>query len=158
MEIKVFEKKYENEVIRLILKIQNTEYNMGLTIEEQIDLQDIEKSYLNNGSFYIAVDSDDHVIGTAGLQIKENTGIFRRFFIMKSYRKVGIGRILYGKVLELASRNNLKSLIISAPDEAVESYKFYLKNGFKAVDFDGIPIDFSQPKNDSTLFILDLTE
>ncbi|AMP20961.1 hypothetical protein AZF37_07120 [endosymbiont 'TC1' of Trimyema compressum] len=107
MEIKMFEKKYKDEVIRLILKIQNSEYQMGLTLEEQKDLLDIYNNYLANGCFYIAVDSEDHVIGTVGLQIKDNRGVFRRFFIMKSYRKVGIGGILYGKILEFASRNKL---------------------------------------------------
>ena len=41
----MFEKKYKDEVIRLILKIQNSEYQMGLTLEEQKDLLD---KYLNS--------------------------------------------------------------------------------------------------------------
>lgn len=158
MEIKMFKKKYEDEVIRLILKIQNSEYQMGLTLEEQKDLLDIYNNYLTNGCFYIAVDNEDHVIGTAGLQIKDNIGVFRRFFIMKSYRKVGIGGILYGKILEFASRNNLDSIIISAPDEAKESYNFYIKNGFRVVGLEGVSITLSHPYKDSSIFILDLTD
>ena len=158
MEIKMFDKKYEDEVIRLILKIQNSEYELGLTLDEQKDLLDIYSNYLANGCFYIAVDNDDHVIGTAGLQINDHIGVFRRFFIMKAYRKVGIGRILYGKILEFASRNKLDSIIISAPDEARQSYNFYLKNGFRAVDLEGLPININQPYKEGNIFIFDLTD
>lgn len=70
--MKYIEKKFDDEIISLILSIQNDEAKIGLMIQKQPDLLDIHRSYQQSGGeFWIAL-SDGRVIGTIGLMLKEN--------------------------------------------------------------------------------------
>lgn len=72
MKIKQFEPIYQNEAVSLILDIQNNEAKINLSLKEQPDLLDINKHYIaTGGNFWIAVDDDNHVIGTIALMKKD---------------------------------------------------------------------------------------
>ncbi len=72
MHIEKYSGKYDDEIISLILDIQNNESKINLSLEEQPDLFNINKSYQQGGGeFWIAV-FDGKVIGTIGLMMKEN--------------------------------------------------------------------------------------
>lgn len=43
--IQVYDDKYKQEVIDLILYVQNIEYGVGITIEDQPDILDIKRNY-----------------------------------------------------------------------------------------------------------------
>lgn len=45
MKIETYSEKYTDEIISLILSIQNDETKINLFLQEQPDLQDIEKCY-----------------------------------------------------------------------------------------------------------------
>lgn len=72
LNIETYRGERDREIISLILSIQNDEAKIGLSLQEQPDLLDIRRSYQETGGeFWIAL-SDDKVIGTIGLMIKEN--------------------------------------------------------------------------------------
>lgn len=57
MEITVYSDFYKDQVLDLILNIQNNEAKIGLSLEEQPDLENIDKYYTQNGGvFFLAVD------------------------------------------------------------------------------------------------------
>jgi hypothetical protein len=49
LEIKTINNTYSKSVIELVLNIQQKEFNVPITIEDQPDLMQIENFYLNSG-------------------------------------------------------------------------------------------------------------
>ena len=46
--ITIYDDRYKEEVINLILHVQNVEYGVGISAEEQPDILDIQSNYLND--------------------------------------------------------------------------------------------------------------
>ena len=63
-EVKTFQNGMEQGIIDLILPIQNLEFNINITIEQQPDLMKIDQFYqVNNGNFWCAL-VENRVVGT----------------------------------------------------------------------------------------------
>ena len=72
MKTEIYSSQYTAEIIKLILDKQNNGAKIGLILEEQPDLSDIERYYQKSGGeFWIAL-SDGKVIGRIGLIMREN--------------------------------------------------------------------------------------
>ena len=70
--ITIYDDRYKEEVINLILHVQNVEYGVGISAEEQPDILDIQSNYINDGgNFWVALNDNGEVVGSIGLQ-KEN--------------------------------------------------------------------------------------
>ncbi len=89
MEIKVFEPKFNQAVIDLILNIQQKEFSIPISLAEQPDLLDIENSYQNQGGqFWVAVDDEKEVLGCIGLvALRENNVALKKMFVAATHRK-----------------------------------------------------------------------
>ncbi|HEY6504734.1 MAG TPA: GNAT family N-acetyltransferase, partial [Chitinophagaceae bacterium] len=87
MSIEIYTGIYKDRVADLILGIQNGEFGIPITLEQQPDLDEIPGFYqVNNGNFWIAK-IGDKVIGTiALLDIGNNKGALRKMFVAKDYR------------------------------------------------------------------------
>jgi len=87
MRIEVYDKKFQQEVIELVLNIQQNEFNVPVTINDQPDLMNIENFYCKkNGNFWIALDGEK-VVGTIALIDIENKQVcLRKMFVDKNYR------------------------------------------------------------------------
>lgn len=87
MKIETYNGRFDNEIIALILSIQNDETKIGLSLQEQPDLLDIQRYYQwPGGEFGVAL-SDDRVIGTIVLMLKEkNCDVLKKFFVEKAFR------------------------------------------------------------------------
>jgi len=60
MKIILYQDKYKQEIIDLILHIQNDETKINLSIEEQPDLLNVSLYYeKSGGAFWIAVEKDE---------------------------------------------------------------------------------------------------
>lgn len=67
-----YESTFQEEVVDLIVHIQQKEYNVSITKEEQPDLFEIGTFYQrNHGNFWVAT-YDDKVVGTVALLDIEN--------------------------------------------------------------------------------------
>lgn len=86
MQLIEYDKKYHDQVVALILDIQNNEAKIALSLEQQPDLYDIERSYMDKGgNFWLALDENDRVIGTIGVLNKGNGyGILKNFLYKSS--------------------------------------------------------------------------
>ena len=157
MRIESYSKKYDNEIISLILNIQNNEAGTSLSLQEQPDLLDIEQSYLQNGGkFWIAL-SGDEVIGTIGLMIKEQQcAIMKKFFVKKEFRSKKVGLALYNELLEYAKGTSVHHIILDTPSVAHASHRFYEKAGFCKINTEELPIPYSYPDRNSILYMLNL--
>ncbi|MFD1418989.1 GNAT family N-acetyltransferase [Companilactobacillus keshanensis] len=157
MEIKMYSPKYRNQVIALILYLQNFDNNVDLSLEEQPDMQDITKYYLQNqGGFWIATNDNDDVIGTIGLlQENEEYGVLKKFFVHQDYRgsKNGISAKLFDALISSAKENHLHHILLDTPEACHRAHHFYKKNGFEEIDRNDVPIKYDYPDRDSLFFI-----
>ena len=157
MKIETYNGKFNAEIISLILSIQNDEAKIGLALQEQPDLLDIHQNYQQpGGEFWIAL-SDDKVIGTIGLMLKENhCAILKKFFVEKAFRSQKIGLSLYNELLKYAINKEVQHIILDTPAVAHASHKFYEKAGFYRINTEELPIPYSYPDRDSILYLLNL--
>lgn len=155
MEISTFEKKHQAQVIDLILDIQNNEAGIGLTLEEQPDLLDIEGRYIADGGVFLTAIEDDAVVGTIGLMMAgSRTGILKKFFVRRDWRTRRIGLALFERLMEHARGAKLRCIVLDTPSVARKSHSFYERAGFVRVSKDSLPIKYEYPDRDSILYML----
>ena len=157
LNIETYRGERDREIISLILSIQNGEAKIGLSLQEQPDLLDIRRSYQGTGGeFWIAL-SDDKVIGTIGLMIKENhCAILKKFFVDKAFRSQKVGLSLYNRLLSHAISKGVRHVILDTPASAHASHRFYEKEGFYRINATEFPIPYSYPDRNSILYLLNL--
>lgn len=158
--ITVYSDRYKEEVIKLILHVQNVEYGVGISVEEQPDILDIQSYYIKDGgNFWVALNDNDEVVGSIGLQKKTNeVAVLKKFFVYKDYRgkELGIGTGLYEALLDFAQKHGFSKVILDTPSKATRSHSFYKKVGFKEIAKEDLPIQYDYPDRDSLIFELDL--
>lgn len=157
MEITTYKETYKNEIIDLILRIQNDESGIDLSLEEQPDLNDIAAAYQKEeGEFWVALDGG-RVIGTIGIMNKGNRyGILKKFFVDAEYRGQKVGLNLYRELLNFAREHGIQHVILDTPSVAKESHTFYARAGFRQIAKEDLPIPYEFPDRDSLLFLLDI--
>lgn len=158
--ITVYNDKYKEEVITLILHVQNVEYGVGISVEEQPDILDIHSNYINDGgNFWIALNDKEEVIGSIGLQKKnKEIAVLKKFFVYKDYRgkEFGTGKKLFEALLDFDKKQGFSKIILDTPSKATRSHSFYKKVGFKETDKQNLPIKYDYPNRDSIIFLLEL--
>lgn len=158
--ITVYDDRYKEEVIHLILHVQNVEHDVGISVEEQPDILDIQSNYINDGgNFWVALNDSDEVIGSIGLQKKTNeVAVLKKFFVYKDYRgkDFGIGTGLYQALLDFAKKQGFSKVILDTPSKATRSHNFYKNVGFKEITKKDLPIKYDYPDRNSLIFELGL--
>ena len=156
MNIETYKGKYDDEIISLILDIQNNEAKINLSLQEQPDLIDISRFYQQDGGeFWIAL-SDEKVVGTIGLMLKENQcAILKKFFVHKDFRSKKVGLSLYNALLKYAKEIDIQHIILDTPSVATASHRFYERAGFHIISMEELPIPYTYPDRDSILYMLD---
>ena len=96
MEIKLFEQKYRDDMIFMVLEAKNA---LGRIPRLNEDLLDIVANYISTGNmFWIAVDDNDRVIGSIGTKIvSKNEMWLKRLYVKSTMKMQGIGKKLYKK-------------------------------------------------------------
>ncbi len=144
MEIKVFEPKFNQAVIDLILNIQQEEFSIPISLAEQPDLLDIENSYQNQGGqFWVAVDDEKKVLGCIGLvALRENNVALKKMFVAATYRKAGLGKKLLKAFTDYCQEKQKSAIFLGTTSEFVAAQYFYQKAGFREIEQSDLPIDF----------------
>lgn len=141
----------------LVLAIQNDEAGIGLGLDEQPDLADIARGYLEpGGGFWVALDGG-RVVGCLGLMpLGEDGGVLKKFFVEAEYRSRRVGLALYERLLERARGLGLSWIVLDTPSVATASHRFYERAGFRRVTADELPAEYHYPDRDSLLYLLRL--
>lgn len=133
MEIKIYEDKYRDDMIFMVLQAKDA---LGRTPRINEDLLDIQAHYFDRGDmFWIAVDKNDRVIGCGGYSRIEGTNeaFIHRLYIKVSEKRKGIGSALLDAI-EAGMRSSgitIARVHLGALQEQwFESYSFYPKHGY----------------------------
>ena len=157
MEIAVYRKKYEQQVIDLILNIQQNEFGVPVTLADQPDLLHIENFYCrDHGNFWIATDNEKLIGSIALIDIGNGQSALRKMFVHKAYRgkEKGTGQQLLDHVISWCKQKGIDEIYLGTFDKLAAAQRFYLKNGFVEVDKQHLPATFPLMQVDNMFFKL----
>ena len=133
MKIILFEIRYRDDLIFMILEAKNA---LGRVPRLNEDLLDIQKNYIDKGGkFWIAIDDDDRVIGSVGVKPIENSNecYIHRLFVKCNIKHKGIGTKLLNTAEEYAKNHGKTAIVVHlgmTKEQWFESWQFYPKNGY----------------------------
>ena len=90
----------------------------------------------SKNSKYIVVkdiESNDEIIGFAGIKILVDEADIMNIVVKKSYRNKGIGSLLLGNLILLCNELNLKSLSLEVNEKNIPAINLYKKFGFRDI-------------------------
>ncbi|WP_034916959.1 GNAT family N-acetyltransferase [Erwinia sp. 9145] len=154
-----YQPAYQQGVIALILPIQNQEFGIAITAEQQPDLSDIAGFYQQGqGGFWLAV-VDDRVVGCIGLKdIGNQQAALRKMFVAQAWRgrQYGVASALLTTLLAHARQQQVKEIFLGTTDKFLAAHRFYEKNAFSEVTREALPAAFPLMSVDSKFYRLSL--
>ncbi|MGO8714389.1 MAG: GNAT family N-acetyltransferase [Smithella sp.] len=153
--VKQYSEQYKEGIIDLILDIQQNEFSISITKEDQPDLADIPKYYQKGaGNFWIAL-CDGHVVGTISLlDIGNNHLALRKMFVKAAYRgsRYHAAKQLLQTSLEWARANGINEVYLGTTQKFLAAHRFYEKNGFIEISKEELPENFPIMKVDTKFY------
>ena len=160
IRIEPFEERYGEDVGQLIVSIQQREFGIPITYEQQPDLRDIPGFYQQKaGDFWLAL-SGERVVGSiALLDIGDRLGALRKMFVAADCRgtNAGVAGRLLEELLRHARANRLQAIYLGTTDKFLAAHRFYEKHGFELVDAASLPARFPRMSVDTRFYRLDLS-
>ena len=154
----------EDAVLAHILVIQQGEFGVAVTAEEQPDLRAVRDVYQSGtGGFWVA-ERDGRIVGTIGLiGFGNGQGALRKMFVAAEARgqnpgcEAGVGARLLAILIDHARAAGIKTITLGTVEKLHAARRFYAKNGFVEVASDDLPAGFPRMPVDTLFFRLDLT-
>ncbi|MCZ2260926.1 GNAT family N-acetyltransferase [Sporosarcina sp. G11-34] len=143
--VKEYSCENQVQVVDLILQIQQQEYNISITKDDQPDLFIIEEYYQRgNGNFWVAL-YDENVVGTISLlDIGNNQVALRKMFVNKEYRGATYktASLLLDTAIKWANERPIKAVFLGTTPQFLAAHRFYEKNGFISIGLNDLPENF----------------
>lgn len=162
ISIEKFNDRDAEDVVKLVLHFQNDGTRPFVTVNDQPDLLNITKDYIEAGGYFWVAKDDKKLVGSIGLMpCSDNIYILKKFFVYENYQGTPyhLGQKLYVKLLEFAKSKKIKKILLDTPKNTTRAHKFYTKAGFVKVTKNELPITFNHPYKDCDcdFFLLDLS-
>ncbi|WP_377890666.1 GNAT family N-acetyltransferase [Alkalihalobacillus sp. R86527] len=156
--IQPYSKEYQEQVVELISTIQQKEFQIPITVDEQPDLFSIEEFYqTGNGNFWLAI-YGERVVGTICLlDIGSSELALRKMFVDKDYRgaPLHIASCLLHEAIRWAMENGVHAIYLGTTPQFVAAHRFYEKNNFVRVESRDLPNNFPVLAVDKRFYMLD---
>jgi GNAT superfamily N-acetyltransferase len=157
MKIEVYNKRYQQQVIDLILGIQQNEFHVPITIDDQHDLLTIPSFYQNGkGNFWIAL-NEGKVVGTIALVSFSNHEVaLRKMFVSKNFRgkEFATAQKLFDTLLAWSKEKSINEIYLGTLSHMHAAHAFYRRNGFTEIRKAELPKSFPLVHVDSMFFRL----
>jgi len=159
LKVKEYSAKYKNEIIALILNIQNNEFDIAITSDQQPDLHRIQDYYqTGRGNFWVAVKAGN-VIGTISLiDIGNSQAALRKMFVHKDYRGSihGTANHLLSELLDWSKSKSIQEIYLGTTSKFRAAHRFYEKNHFIEIEKSMLPKNFPVMEVDTKFYKLTL--
>lgn len=159
ISIKPLTNNRSKDIIDLVLPIQQLEFGVSITLEDQPDLLDIEDFYTLKGGNFWGASVAEELCGTIGLlRFNENSGAIRKMFVKKEFRgkEYGIASLLLENLLHYCKENGIENIYLGTVDILKAAIRFYEKKGFTQLDKKDLPPDFPIMSSDNVFYSLAL--
>ncbi len=143
-------------VERLVLGIQQQEFGLALTAQNQPDLADVAAFFAAPGSaFWVGVNGAGAVIGCIGLEaLDAETAVMRKFMVDRQWRGSGAGvsAALVGAFEDHAAQAGFTTIALSTVSATKAAQRFYEKAGYLRVEKADLPPAYAGGVLDSVFF------
>lgn len=159
MRIQQIQNEYQNEIVDLILNIQQKEFNVPITLEDQPDLLNIKNFYFLPGGCFLGAFVEEELVGTIALvKFNNEAAAIRKMFVKKEFRgkEYGIAQQLLEQLISYSKENSIKNLYLGTVPILQAALRFYEKNHFVTIAQESLPEDFPLMKPDSVFCHLEL--
>lgn len=158
--IQPFRPGQAQEVLDLILPIQQIEFGVPITAQDQPDLARIPEVYQRGrGGFWVAL-YGSRVVGTVGLLDfgipPRGGGALRKMFLHPDHRGTGLAATLLGTLVNHARSVGVPELWLGTLPQMTVAHNFYERHGFHRVAAEDLPPDFPRMKVDTVFYLLKL--
>ena len=150
---------YSQQIVDLIIPIQQIEFGVPITLEDQPDLMDIESNYHATGGNFWAAFQDGKVVGTIALiSIGDENGVIRKMFVSKDFRgkEFGIAQNLLNGLITYSKARGITDLYLGTVDILKAAIRFYERNGFVALEKQDLPSTFPIMSADNVFYHLEI--
>jgi RimJ/RimL family protein N-acetyltransferase len=145
IEIVPFAPHHAAGVVAVILPIQQREFEIPITLDEQPDLHDIPAFYRRGcGNFWVAVEGGT-VVGTVGLlDIGNGQTALRKMFVSATHRGPahGVATRLLDALLAWCRAHAVREIHLGTTAKFLAAHRFYEKNGFREIARAELPASF----------------
>ena len=143
------------ELIQMILTIQQQEFTIAISREDQPDLANIPQFYQHgNGNFWVALHGTT-VVGSVGLiDIGNHQVALRKMFVNAAFRgpQYAVAHSLLAVVLAWADRKRIQTIFLGTTDKFIAAHRFYEKQGFERIVQAELPPTFPIMRVDSIFY------
>lgn len=150
----------EDQILALILPIQQQEFGVRITAEDQPDLRAIPEVYQGSGGDFWVGLSGGEVVATLGLIGFANAagggGALRKMFVRADQRGSGVAQALLDALLAHAAKARLPALALGTLAQMRAAHRFYERNGFSAIAPEALPEGFPRMPVDDRFYLREL--
>ncbi|MBF7093326.1 GNAT family N-acetyltransferase [Flavobacterium sp. ALJ2] len=139
------ENNHSEAVVDLILNIQQKEFNVPITLEDQPDLLQINDFYHKKGGCFWGAFIDGKLVGTIALvKYGDKEGAIRKMFVKKEYRgkELFIAQQLLDTLITFSKKNGLLDLYLGTILILEAALRFYERNNFVRIEKGTLPDAF----------------
>ncbi|MDH6253678.1 N-acetylglutamate synthase-like GNAT family acetyltransferase [Chryseobacterium sp. H1D6B] len=161
LDIKPINSSYSEKAADLILNIQQKEFNIPITIEDQPDLFQIESFYVENGGNFWGAFINEELVGTIALvKFDEKAGAVRKMFVKKEFRgkEFNIAQKLLEVLIAYSRESGIDQVMLGTVSVLKAAQRFYERNKFEKIDENLLPASFPLMNADDVFYILNLKQ
>ncbi len=159
LQYRPYAKADEDAVIVHVLAIQQGEFSVPVTAEDQPDLRAVAEVYQSGtGGFWVA-ELDGRTVGTIGLiGFGTSEGALRKMFVTAEARgrELGVAAGLLDILIAHARERGIRGITLGTIERLHAARRFYEKNGFVLIDPDALPQGFPRMAVDTHFYRLEL--
>ncbi|MBY0572065.1 MAG: GNAT family N-acetyltransferase [Undibacterium sp.] len=145
MNIRWYRSSDQDSVVGLILPIQQEEFGVKISLEDQPDLLEVEEFYQQGiGQFWVAMEAEE-VIGCIALkEIGQGQAALRKMFVKAAYRgkERQVAQRLLENLLAWAREKEVTEIFLGTTAQYLAAHRFYEKNGFQEIAKTSLPNQF----------------
>jgi len=161
MRIVLFTPDRTQGVADLIVPIQQDEFGIQISYEDQPDLQDIPGFYQTGaGGFWLALD-EQQVVGSIALKdIGDGHAALRKMFVAQTHRGrgKGVAQALLDGLLDHARAAGVRDIFLGTTAQYLAAHRFYEKHGFQLIDRADLPESFPRMAVDTRFYRMGLRD
>jgi len=155
LHIRQFEPNDTHDVAAVIVPIQQDEFGIAVTLDDQPDLSNIPQFYQRGyGNFWVA-EFDGRIAGTIGLlHIGSRQAALRKMFVAPPFRgrEHGVAKKLLEELFSWSASRAIAEIYLGTTDKFLAAHRFYEKNDFAEIAKLDLPSAFPVMAVDSKFY------